>query len=133
MNTSSSSRSLRALAAALLLGSIGGLAGCGLLDAGTHANVVAWIQGTLEVNVGVDYEKVFVATQAAIKDLQFVPIETKKDALVARLVARTALDKKVEITVTKAGDRVTKIEIHIGVVGDQDMSQLVLDRIKRGL
>ena len=120
------------LAAALAALSFGA-AGCGMLDTSSHGSVVAWIQGTLEVNLGADYEKVYRATQGALKDLQFTPVSDKKDALNAELVARTALDKKVEITLTKAGERVTKVEIHIGVVGDQDMSQLVLERIKRGL
>jgi hypothetical protein len=127
----------RPLATVLILGLtlaiLPGLTGCGLLAAGSGASVVAYIEGTLEVNLGTDYSKVVTATQAAIKELEFNPISEKKDALRAQFVARTALDKKVEINLTKAGDRVTKVQIHIGFLGDQEMSMSVLDKIKRGL
>jgi hypothetical protein len=118
---------------ALGLALLPALAGCGLLAAGSSASVVAYIEGTLEVNLGTDYAKVVVATQSALKELEFVPISEKKDALKAQFVARTALDKKVEIDLTKAGDRVTQVQIHVGFIGDQEMSLAILDKIKRGL
>ena len=112
---------------------LSGLTGCGLLAAGSSASAVAYIEGTLDMNLGTDYSKVVTATETAVRELEFIPISEKKDALKAQFVARTALDKKVEIDLTKAGDRVTKIQIHVGFLGDQEMSLAILDKIKRGL
>jgi hypothetical protein len=124
---------LPAAALALGLALLPGLTGCGLVAAGTGAGVVAYIEGTLEVNIGTDYSKVVTATQTAVKELEFTKVSEKKDALKAEFISRTALDKKVEINLIKAGDRVTKIQIHVGFIGDQDMSLAILDKIKRGL
>jgi len=122
-----------ALLSAAALALFSGLAGCGLVAAGTSASAVAYIEGTLETNLGTDYEKVVRATEAALKDLEFTPVSEKKDGLRAQFIARTALDKKVQIDLTKGGDQVTRIEIHIGFLGDHELSAAVLEKIKRRL
>ena len=111
-----------------------GLTGCALMAVGTGAGAVAYYElNKLETNLGTDYSKVVKATQAAIKELEFSPISENKDALKAEFVARTALDKKVEIILTKSGDQVTKVQIRVGLFGDRDLSIAILDKIKRNL
>ena len=111
------------------------LAGCVAVAAGASAGAaaVAWVQGQLETTVTADYEKTVEASRAAIKDLEFVKMSDNKDAYSAKLVARTAQDKKVEIELTSNGKKLTDIKIRVGLIGDQPLSLVILEKIKAGL
>ena len=109
-----------------------GLAGCGAMAGAAAA--VAWVEGELETTVTADYNKTVEATRAAIKNMEFVKVSENKDAFSAKLVARTAQDKKVEINLTNTGKKLTSIKIRIGLIGgDQPLSLAILDKIKAGL
>lgn len=128
------SSSLRRLAVAGLLGiSLAGLSGCLAVAAGAGAGAVAYVRGELEANLNTDYNKVVNSARSAINDLEFAKVSENKDALKAILVARTAMDKKVEITITNSGKKLTNIKIRVGVFGDEALSMSILDRIKSGL
>ncbi|MDD3180032.1 MAG: DUF3568 family protein [Opitutaceae bacterium] len=117
---------------ALAVGAV--MSGCFAVAAGAGAGAaVAYAKGRLETNLASDYNKVCKATQQAITQLEFAKISDKKDGLKAEFLARTALDKKVQIDLTKAGDRLTKVVIHVGLFGDQEISQAILDKIKANL
>jgi hypothetical protein len=73
------------------------------------------------------------ATNKAIVDLQFAKISEKKDALEAILVVRTAADKKIEIKIFKLVDKAAKVQIRVGVFGEQPLQMSVLDKIKANL
>jgi len=118
------------LAAALAAAAV--LSGCLAAGAGAGA-AVAYVKGQLETSLATDYAKVVKAAQQAITQLEFAKISEKKDGLKAEFVARTALDKKVEINLTKTGDKLTKVEIKVGLFGDQDLSQAILGKIKANL
>ena len=126
--------SLRRLLAAVLLGvSLASLSGCILAAAGAGAGAVAYARGDLDTNLNYDYNKVVDSARNTIKDLEFAKISENKDALKAILVARTALDKKVEITITNSGKKLTNIKIRVGLFGDEALSMSILDKIKAGL
>ena len=78
-------------------------------------------------------QKAATAANLAIKQLQFAKISEKKDALTAILIARTAEDRKVEIKVIKVGDQSAKVQIRVGVFGDEALSLTILDKIKTNL
>jgi hypothetical protein len=119
------------LAAALLAAS---LTGCVAVVAGAAgAGTVAWVRGELEATLDANYEKAATAANLAIEQLQFAKISEKKDALTAILIARTAEDKKVEIKVIKIGDQSAKVQIRVGVFGDEALSLTILDKIKTNL
>ena len=118
---------------AVLLGiSLAGLTGCIAVAAGAGAGAVAYVRGELEANLANDYNKVVQATRDAIKDLEFVKVSENKDALKALIIARTAMDKKIEINVTNMGGN-TKVTIRVGVFGDEQLSMSILDKIKANL
>jgi len=48
----------------------------------------------------------------------------------ARFVARTATDKKIEVTLNKKSANSTEIRIRVGTFGDEPMSRQLLDKIK---
>ena len=136
MKTSAPARLISPLAAlglALLL-LLPGLTGCIVVAAGAAgAGVVAYVRGELDTTIAEDYNSVVNATRAAIKDLEFAKVTDNKDALKAVLVARTALDKKIEINLSNSGKNLTNIKIRVGLIGDEALSHAILEKIKAGL
>jgi hypothetical protein len=131
----SAKMSARRLLVALLLGiTAASLTGCvAVVAAGAAGTGVAWYRGRLEANLDHNIEAVFAASQRALNQLEFADISNKRSAVDAQLVSRTALDKKVEITLQKVTDRSTKIMIRVGVFGDETLSMSILDKIKAAL
>lgn len=123
----------RLLAAILLVVSLAGLSGCLAVAAGAGASAVAYVRGDLEANLDTDYARVVDSVRTAIEQLEFAKVSENKDALKAVLVARTALDKKVEITIANSGKKLTSIKIRVGVFGDEALSMSILDKVKAGL
>jgi hypothetical protein len=118
-----------AMAASLLLG-----AGCFLVAAGAAgAGTVAYIRGELDSPLDAGLETADHAANRAVEQLQFVKVGETKDALKATITARTGDDKKVEIIVTSTGDNLTKVQIRVGVFGDEVISRAILDHIKTNL
>ena len=123
------------VSAALILASLVGLqSGCLIVAAGAAgAGTVAYIRGGLEASLEGRYDSVVAAANEAVADLQFARISENKDALTALIVARTADDKKIDITVTKVSANLSMVEIRVGVFGDEFVSVSILDRIKANL
>lgn len=120
------------LAAALMSGGgcalflIGGAAAAG---AGTYA----YVNGELKDTEGVAYDTVYNATLAAMNDLQYAVVGKQKDAINAKITARTSGDKKIEINLVKQSATVTEIHIRVGTFGDESLSRQILDKIKAHL
>ncbi len=106
--------------------------GCFLLVAGAAAGAgaVVYVNGELKESEGVDYDRVYDATLAAMNDLQFSVVSKQKDAITAVVTARTGTDKKVIVTLNKQSATATEIRIRVGTVGDKDVSQQILAKIK---
>ena len=118
---------------AALLALTGLLHGCLVAAAGAGAGAVAYIRGDLEATLPKDYNKVVAATKESIGQLEFAKVSENKDALKAVLISRTALDKKVEITLTNSGKKQTSVKIRVGIFGDEQLSLAILDKIKSDL
>jgi hypothetical protein len=122
------------LSLGLALGAITLQTGCVVVAAGAAgAGAVAYVRGELEVNLEHNLDAVFKASQNALAKLEFAKINDQKSGVDAQLVARTALDKRVEIKLTRVTDSLTKVEIRVGLVGDQDLSLTLLEKIKAEL
>ena len=125
---------LRRLFVAVLLSvSLAGLSGCLAVAAGAGASAVAYVRGDLETNLHTDYNRVVDSARNAINELEFAKVSENKDALKAVIVARTAMDKKVEITIVNSGKKLTNIKIRVGLFGDEALSMSILDKIRTGL
>jgi predicted nicotinamide N-methyase len=110
------------------------VSGCGVVAAGAAgAGAVAYVRGEMQSSVEHDLDTTYQATQRALKDLQFARIDDQKSGVDAQLISRTALDKKVEIKLKKVTDGLTKVQIRVGVVGDQELSLTILEKIKAEL
>jgi Protein of unknown function (DUF3568) len=110
------------------------LSGCVSKPAGAGAAATyVYLKGDLESTLEGNLDRAFRASNEAVKQLQFTKISESKDALLGIVVARNAADKKIEIRVDKAGENLTKVKIHAGLVGDEALSLAVLERIKANL
>lgn len=127
-------RYFRLTVALLIVAALPWLTGCVVVAAGAvGAGAVAYVRGELESSVEADLDATYAATQRALEKLEFAKIDQRKSGLDAQLVHRTALDKRVEIKLKKITDRLTKIEIRVGLVGDQELSLTLLDKIRAEL
>lgn len=123
----------RVLVAVCLGVSVISLSGCILAAAGAGAGAVAYVRGELETNLDADYDRAVEATRGALADLEFARVSENKDALKAVLIFRTAMDKRVEVSLTNSAKKLTNIKIRVGVFGDEQVSLSVLNKIKARL
>jgi hypothetical protein len=110
------------------------LTGCVAVVAGAAgAGAVAWVSGELNATLDASFERTEDATNKAIVQLQFAKISERFDALTDNFVVRTADDKKITIKVTKLTASSSKVQIRVGVFGDEPVSLTVLEKIKANL
>lgn len=121
------------IVAVLMIGSLAILPGCVVMAVGAGAGAVAYVRGELNATLDKDYNQVVKATAQALKELEFAKVSENKDALQALFVARTALDKKVEIKLGNPGNKLTTIKIRVGIIGDEALSQAILAKIRTAL
>jgi len=125
---------LRALAAMLLVATLACNSGCFLVGAAAAgAGAVAYVRGELNASLGNKYDDVLRASNRAMVQLEFAKVSESKDALQAQLIARTALDKRITITIKKTGDAFTRLEIRVGTFGDEMVARTILDKINANL
>jgi len=125
---------VRAGVAALLLGTLALSTGCvAVVAAGAAGAGVAWVRGALQTTLEAPLDRAFAAANAAVREMQLAKVSDRKSSVDAQVVARTALDKKIEITLKRAGDRSTQLDIRVGVFGDEALSLAVLEKIKANL
>jgi hypothetical protein len=125
-----------ALVAALVVAALAS-SGCTLVwiggGAAVGAGTVAYLRGDLKVTEEASLDKVWAATGKAMQDLEFKTINQKKDAVSARLLARTAADKKIEINLKKVTEKLTELRIRVDTFGDESLSRLILNKIEKNL
>lgn len=133
-SSSSGFRRVRLVAGLLALAALPWMTGCVVVAAGAvGAGAVAYVRGELASSLEGDLDAVYQAAQRALVKLEFAKIEERKSGLDAQLIHRTALDKRVEIKLEKVTDRLTKVKIRVGVVGDQELSLALLEKIRAEL
>lgn len=109
-----------------------GLSGC-VLAGSARTSAATYGRGELEANLSSDYERVVEASRGALSDLEFPRVSENSDALKAVLISRTPADKKVEIMIANSGKGLANMKIRVGNFGDEQVSRLILDKIKARL
>jgi hypothetical protein len=123
----------RVVALALVLVATLG-AGCVMIAAGAAgAGTVAYLRGELDASLSHPHDAVIRAADTALQQMQFPKLSEKKDAMVAEMIARTAMDKRVVVTLNNTGENLTRVRIRVGTFGDESISRALLDRIKANL
>ena len=110
-------------------------AGCAPLllvgGAAAGATVVGFMEGELVANDSASVNQTYASSQGALTSLGYTITEKEKDTLTAKIVARGADDKRVEIKLKKKGQHVTEIRIRVEVFGDENLSRDILKEIQR--
>ena len=92
-----------------------------------------YVSGNLSATLDAGVQKSYDASLNALDQLEIVPSEKAKDALGARLVARTSADKKVTILLKRVSDTTTGITIEAGMMGDKDTAHTIYTKIVENL
>jgi len=110
-------------------------AGClGLVvGAAAGAGAVAYVRGELKATEEAPIDKVFEATKGAITDLEFTLIKGEADAYSGKVTAKSARGNDIGISLKRKGDNVTRIGIRVDELGDEELSRLILEKIKARL
>lgn len=105
-----------------------------LASAGFQAlsnGTAVYVNGELEVAYRVPFGRVWEAMQIAMADMQFrivdARIRTESKAL---LFAEEVAGRSTTISVTARTPVVTKVTIRVGLIGDQSISRLIMDRLE---
>jgi len=111
------------------------LAGCGAVVAGAAAGAgaVAYVRGELKATEEGSLDEALNATEGAVADLGLTMTGQEGDALSAKLTARTAEDKRIEINLKKISETLTEIRIRVDIFGDEDLSRIIHNKIKERL
>lgn len=101
-------------------------AGFGALQTGTEA----FIRGELEAAVAHSLPIVFKAAQDALKELEFPLRVAKLGEHNGYVLSRETQGRKIDISLEMKSPQATKINIRVGVFGDQAISRLILAHIQ---
>ena len=104
-----------------------------LVGGGAGAGTVAYLKGELKSTEEASIDRTWEAAQKAMEDLEFVVTSKEKDAFSAKLIAYRVNDKKIEINFQKASEKTTEVRIRAGVFGDESLSLMILERIRKRL
>ncbi len=116
---------------------IGSQLGCAVLLVGggavAGAGMVAYAKGELTAAETADLDRVWAAAQGAMDDLDFVIESRLTTAGSAKLIARGAGSRRVTVTVERRVGSLTDITVRVGYFGDEPLSRLILQKIRRRL
>ncbi len=124
--------SLRCFTVALTIAALGSslmLTGCGT----KMQEAVRKARGEESVILEKPYDDVVAASKNALKSLEFKNINEKRDALVALISAVTAEERSIELRVSRQTDKITRVQIRVGAMGDDGMQKIILEKIKAQL
>ncbi len=78
-------------------------------------------------------DRVYVATQDALRELELRLVEKTKDRLSATVGARTSHDDRVTVSLGRVTGGVTDVKIKVGFWGDESTSRAILTEIRKKL
>ena len=109
--------------------------GCIPLVIGAAAGVggYAWMQGELAQDLSAATERVHRASSKAMRDLKIAVYEDTGDRISARIVAKFTDGTDVNIQINAKTEYQSVIKIRVGVLGDKEKSELILNAIKKRL
>ena len=118
----------------LTLAPLAGFQGCALVAAGAvGAAGYAYYDGEMRSDVDASPQKIVSASAAALKELD-IPVQSQDATSVdGRVEGKTALDKKVTVSVKRKSDTTSSVGIRVGTFGDEELSRRILDGIKAHL
>lgn len=92
------------------------------------------VTGNLTAVLEASLDRAWEAAVAAVEhDLKFEVRERTKDSLAGIVRARTADGKQISITLRRRGDNITEAVINAGILADDSLQRLVLEKIQARL
>ena len=116
--------------------SLAALALFGLLAVGackTSKPGVKYVAGSYQQRFAAAPPQLVDAARAVVEDMKLILIDSEATELDGKVVARTAQDRKVNISVESEGPDVSLVSVRVGTLGDEEISQMILDKIKEKL
>jgi len=107
--------------------------GCFLVAAGAAAGGVFYAKGDLEAIVDGKPGDIAAATEKAFTEMNISKRSAVSSGLDAEVVGRTAADKNVIVKVKAKTDKQSDVSIRIGTFGDENLSRILLNRIRKKL
>ncbi len=104
-----------------------------LVGAAAGAGGYAWVKGALEQNFNANVTQVHSAILRAMQELKLAVIEDNYDHLKGKVIAEMASGEKVTTDINAMTEKVTKVKIRVGIVGDRSKSDMILTAIKKNL
>jgi hypothetical protein len=114
------------------LGALTNLSSCVVGDTGAGAGT-AYSFGHLEGTLPGSPQKVVQASESVLKEQDIPIVSSGATGLDGKVVAKTALDKQIEITVKRHDETSSKISIRVGNFGDLELSRSLYEKIKAKL
>lgn len=118
------------LALGLALGAASGLSGCVVAAAAGGAAGAAYVLGSLDGPMPASPEKIVEASKDVLEGSDIHVLSSDATSIDGTVVGRTALDRKIEITVKRVDDKQSQVSIRVGTFGDETVSKDLFDRIK---
>lgn len=112
------------------------LSGCSALLIGAAAGAAGtyvWTHGNLELMVNYSADDLYIATREALDDLNILIERDRHDRFGANISARTDRNRKVLIKIVGQTEESSKIRVRVGIVGDREESQMVMNVILRNV
>ena len=107
------------------------LCSCAPSLVGTDAAVYS--TGKLYAVSGRDLTEVYQASLKALEDLEIRVTQHQKDIFSAKIVAKAADGKVIKIIAKPAKPDLTNLDIKVGLLGDEERSRLIYERIRQNL
>ena len=104
-----------------------------LIGAAAGAGGIAYIKGTLEQNLDNSVEKVHKSSLAALKSLKITVNKEELGLHDSKIQAQYSDETKVNIDVVALTEQSSTIKIRVGIFGDQEKSELILNAIRKKL
>jgi len=119
----------------LVLGAFFFCAGCAPLVIGAGAGTAGaiWYKGKLEDTIAAPLPAVHEAFVAGLNDLKIEPLKNKSDALQGKIEAKLANNETLWISLKSLNSSTTKATVRVGVFGDKEHSQRILEAARRHL
>lgn len=101
--------------------------------AGAAAGGVGYVNGDLEGYINSPLPRIIASINAALVRMKYVKIKEESSGARATLTARTGDDTRITIHLEQVTEATCEITIRHGVFGDRQLSQVLMNEIRKGI
>lgn len=109
------------------------LSGCALLlvGAATGGGTALWLSGKLQREFEVSLDRALTATEQALRLMRLTVVKTTVKDNVAQLIVAYSDGRKVWIDIHEMTPAVSKIQIRVGAMGDEQSARKIMNQIAK--